>query len=106
MKSGKCAVCYVHSKLIQLKIKLKQMQVKCVNFEFSMKRILSVMKYITIAVFCTLLMNGCYLGKTIDKQVTVFLDLSEFKVSTMDHTSNIQYLNYASEQEYRTAFLN
>ena len=57
-------------------------------------------------IFCALMLNSCYLGKNIDKPVTVFLDLSEFKTNTVVYAQVAQYLNYATEQEYRTGFLN
>ncbi|HEY1038424.1 MAG TPA: hypothetical protein VGF30_03420 [Bacteroidia bacterium] len=69
-------------------------------------KILFTMRYLFAILFCGLIFSSCYLGKSIEKPVTVFLDLSEFRVNTYTSAANPQYLNYATEQEYRTAFLN
>src|ERR1700741_943362 len=71
-----------------------------------MKKIFLWIGMIPAIIFCALMLNSCYLGKNIDKPVTVFLDLSEFKTNTVVYAQVAQYLNYATEQEYRTGFLN
>ena len=82
------------------------MMVKCVNFGIAMKKLFSQFRSTLAIVMSVFLLSSCYLGKNIDKPITVFLDVSDLKINTVNYSGNPQYLNYMTVESYRTEFLN
>ncbi len=62
--------------------------------------------FVLLIIVCSSVLQSCYLGKNIDKPVTVFLDVSDLKINTVNYSGSPQYLNYMTVENYRTEFLN
>lgn len=80
--------------------------VKCVNFDFTMKKLFFQSKSTLAIAMSVFILSSCYLGKNIDKPITVFLDVSDLKINTVNYSGNPQYLDYMTVESYRTEFLN
>jgi hypothetical protein len=55
---------------------------------------------------CALFISSCYLGRNIDKPVSVYLDLSAMNAQLNVTSIDQRYINYRTMDDYKTEFIN
>lgn len=63
------------------------------------------MKNISFVVLIFMLLQSCYLGKSIDKPVTVYIDDSGLRTQLNQNSAEARYLNYTTQETYQAEFI-
>jgi hypothetical protein len=60
---------------------------------------------ITTFLICAVSIPSCYLGKNIDKPVSVYLDFSSMNTQLNITSADLRYINYRTIDDYKTEFI-